>query len=124
MRQWLLASGGVAVLLGMVTGCRVFGPPDLSPREAADIISRAPEFNRYSRLVKVRSIDHLKDSMDSVSYGDFTFQYLNSPADAPPIEANADFRYLDRKWYLNGFDWGCPSDCHIVWVHDGPRKRD
>jgi hypothetical protein len=45
--------------------------------------------------------------MDSGSYGFFTFAYLNSPSDAPPVKAWADFRYWDREWHLNQFDYGC-----------------
>lgn len=61
--------------------------------------------------------------MDYVSYGKFTFRYLNSPPGSPPIKADADFRYHEGKWYLNGFDYGCPGDCHFVDVHDGPDKK-
>ena len=46
--------------------------PDLPYSEAEKIISRAPEFNRYARLLNVKRINHLKDSLDSVSYGFFT----------------------------------------------------
>jgi hypothetical protein len=49
-----------------------------------------------------------------------SFLYLNSPPDAPVIKANAEFRYHERKWYLNGFDYGCPTDCHTVNIYDDP----
>ena len=52
--------------------------PDLPRSEAAQIISRTPEFNRYARLLNVEGVDHLKNSMDSVLYGLFTFVHLNS----------------------------------------------
>lgn len=106
--------------------------PDLDRSEAAKIISRAPEFNRYARLLHVERVDHLKDSLDSVSYGFFTFAYLNSPSDAPPIKAWADFRYWDREWHFNQFDYGCnhsaldngmrATDCHTVDVYNPPPK--
>ena len=52
--------------------CYVNRIPDLSLAEAAKIISQAPEFNRYARLVNVESVKHMKDSLESVSYGEFT----------------------------------------------------
>jgi hypothetical protein len=107
----------------MFAGCYVARIPDLAFSDAAEIISRAPEFNRYAHLIKVESLDHAKDSMDSVTFGKFTFQYLHAPADAAPIAARVDFRYHEGKWYLNQFDYGCPRDCHFVYVHDGPDKR-
>jgi hypothetical protein len=113
----------VALASVIAASCYINRIPDLSLAEAADIISRAPEFNRYARLVNVESVDHMKNSMDSVSYGEFTFLYLNSPSGAPPIKAKADFRYIEGKWYLNGFDYGCPTDCHVVDVIDGPDKK-
>jgi hypothetical protein len=117
--------GAICVaLISVVAGsCGLNWVPDLSTKQAADIIARAPEFNRYARLVKIEGIYHQKDSMDSVCLGKFTFLYLSSPVDAPPIQANVDFRYHEGKSYLNGFDYGCPLDCHIVDVHDAPRER-
>ena len=41
--------------------------PDLSFSDAADIISRAPEFHRYARLVKVARLDHVKDLTIDIS---------------------------------------------------------
>jgi hypothetical protein len=70
--------------------------------------------------------------MDSVSYGFFTFEYLNSLQNAPPIKGWADFRYWDGKWQLNQFDYGCDhsaldstmrvTDCHLVDVYNPPAK--
>jgi hypothetical protein len=113
----------LAVALTIAASCYMIRVPDLPLAEAARIISRAPEFSRYARLVKVEAVYHMKDSMDSVSDGSFTFLYLNSPPDATPIKAEADFRYMEGKWYLNGFDYGCPGDCHMVNVCDGPDKK-
>jgi hypothetical protein len=59
--------------------------PDLTPVKAAELISRAPEFNRYAQLVNVEGIHHAKGSMDPMSDGSCTFQHLNSPADASPV---------------------------------------
>jgi hypothetical protein len=97
--------------------------PDLSEADGAGLISRAPEFNRYARLIKVENIFHYKHSMDSMSEGTFLFRYWNATAEAPPIKAKADFRYWDGSWHLNTFDYGCPSDCHSVQVDNGPTKR-
>ena len=119
-RQFTNAIVAVAFLMGSSCVARV---PDLSFAEAAEIVSRAPEFNRYARLVNVERLDHAKDSMDSVTFGKFTFQYLNAPAGAAPIEASVDFRYDEGKWWLNSFDYGCPGDCYIVNVYDGPTKE-
>lgn len=126
----------VALASAVCTTCWIFNGifriPDLSVLEASSLISRAPEFNRYSRLLKVERVDHLKHSMNSVSYGRFTFAYLNSAPKAPPIKGWADFRYWDRGWHLNQFDYGCdhsgldPSmqatDCHFVDVYNFPPK--
>jgi len=80
----------------------------------------------------VERIDHLKDSMDSVSYGLITFLPLNSTPDACPIKGWADFRYWDGEWHFNQFDYGCDhsgidgtmraTDCHSVDVYNPPPK--
>jgi hypothetical protein len=94
--------------------------PDLPFSEAGGLISRAPEFNRYARLAEVKGIQHMKDSMDRTSYGSFTFQHLNAPADVAQIRAEADFGYWRGAWHLNNFTYGCPSDCHTVDVYKEP----
>ena len=118
--------GIVLILVCLVlAGCP--GPipiPDLPRSEAARIISRALEFNRYARLLTIERVYHLKDSMETVSYGIFTFVYLNAASGTPPIKGFADFRYTDRGWHLNQFDYGCDhslldseprlADCHTV----------
>jgi hypothetical protein len=122
MLRWLPVAFVVAVLCGVAAHNVATCVPDLPTARAADLISRAPEFSTYSHLVKVAEIFRAKGSMDSAAYGTFTFRYLNSVADAPSIKANADFRFWDGKWHLNQFDWGCPSDCHVVDVHNDPPK--
>ena len=124
MLRWLLPALAVAAVFGIVLYSNLNRVPDLPPGKAANLISQAPEFKRYARLVKVEQIFHQKDSMNEVSNGQFTFQYLNSPADAAPIKANADFRYWEATWHLNEFDYGCPSDCHTVDVYNEPPKND
>ncbi|HXI39964.1 MAG TPA: hypothetical protein VNH18_09530 [Bryobacteraceae bacterium] len=125
MLRWLFPALAVAAILGIGLGVNINRVPDLPSGKAADLISQAPEFNRYARLVKVEQIFHQKNSMDEVSNGQFTFQYLNSPVDAAPIKANADFRYWEATWHLNEFDYGCPTDCHTVGVYnDPPRMTD
>ena len=114
----------LAVVCALGISCDTIRIPDLTASEGAVLISRAPEFNRYARLLKVERVDHLKDSMNSMSYGLFTFVHLNSLPGAPPIKGWADFRYWDGKWYLNQFDYGCnhsgldptmrATDCHSV----------
>ena len=69
--------------------------------------------------------------MDSVSYGLFAFIPLNSASGASPIKGWADFRYRDREWYLNQYDYGCDhtgldstmraTDCHTVDVYNLPK---
>ena len=113
-----------ALFCVLSSGCSLLRPPDLPIADGAKIISAAPEFNRYAQLVKVERVHHLKGSMDTVSYGEFRFRYLDHPSDAPTIMAKADFRYIEGKWYLNEFFYGCPgTDCHIVNVVDGPDKK-
>jgi hypothetical protein len=111
-----------AAILALIIGY-VGHAPDISLSDAAGIISRAPEFNRYARLVEVESIYPQKDSMAGVAFGKFTFLYLNAPINSPLMEADVDFRYHEGQWYLNQFDYGCPTDCHSVEVHDGPDKH-
>ena len=107
----------------VVLGCAISSPvPDLSRADAARIVSSAPEFSRYAKLEAVERLDHA-DSMDSVTFGTFSFVYLNSSPEAMPIKAKVDFRYHEGRWYLNEFDYGCPNDCHFVWVFDGPTKH-
>ncbi len=123
MRLSQVAVISVAMALAIGPSCYVDRVPDLTLSRASGIITQAPEFNRYARLVRVERLDHAKDSMDFVTFGKFTFQYLNAPHDTPPIRADVDFRYHEGKWYLNQFDYGCPHDCHFVYVFDGPDKR-
>ena len=113
----------IAVVASLMdASCYVTRVPDLSFSGAGEIISRAPEFNHYARLSQVERLVHEKDSGDSVTFGKFTFQYLNAPVDATLIEASVDFRYHEGKWYLNEFNYGCPRDCHFVNVYDGPTR--
>jgi hypothetical protein len=127
--------GLVAVgVFGLGVGCNILGPPDISIRDAAKLISRAPEFNRYARLIGVGRVDHLKDSMDSVSYGYFTFVQTGPPAAAAaPRKGWADFRYWDREWHLVEFDYGCDhealdsdarlGECHSVQCYNPPPRH-
>ena len=107
--------------------------PDLTPEVAAQLISKAPEFNRYARLVNVESLTRQADSLaDCCYYGFFNFRYLNAPGEAPTIKAYADFRYWDGTWHLNTFDYGCDhsaltggttaTDCHSVQCYNPPPK--
>jgi hypothetical protein len=123
MARLQIAFAAVALAFFVGASCYMIRVPDLSFSDAAEIISRAPEFNRYARLLKIERLDHAKASMGSMTFGKFTFQYLNVPPDARPVEARVDFRYHEGKWYLSQFDYGCPRDCHLVYVFDGPNKR-
>jgi hypothetical protein len=94
--------------------------PSLPVSKARELIARAPEFNRYAHLVTVASVNQGKESMDSLSYGRFMFQFRNAPSDAAAIPAVADFRYSHGAWRLHTFDYGCPSDCRQVTVYNPP----
>ena len=59
--------GFLAVAGALGIGCTI-RIPDLTVLEASVLISRAPEFNRYARLLKVERVNHLGDSMNSVSF--------------------------------------------------------
>jgi hypothetical protein len=132
MRRLRISMASIAFASAVCTSCYMFRIPDLSVSEASVLISRAQEFNRYARLLKVERVDHLKDSMDSVSYGLFTFVHLSSASDVPSIKGWADFRYWDREWHLNQFDYGCDhrgldptmraTECHSVDVYNPPPK--
>ena len=113
----------LAALCLLAAGCDMTRPADLSKADAAKILSAAPEFNRYARLVKIVEVDRMKAELQNMSFAPFMFHYLNSPSDAAPMEGKADFRYIKGQWYLDQFDYNCPVDCHIVYVHDGPEKH-
>ena len=117
----------------LLFGACGFRSPDLTPQLAADLISKAPEFNRYAELLKVDSLTRQADSLaECCYYGFFTFRYLDGPAGAPTIKAYADFRYWDGSWHLDAFDYGCDhsaliggthaSDCHSVHCYNPPPK--
>lgn len=111
------------LFMAALTACH--SSPDLTPEMAATLISSTPEFNRTFRLSKVAFITRQADSLaDCCYYGLFTFQYLNAPAQARPVKAWADFRFLYGEWHLEQFTYGCDhsgldpemraTDCHIV----------
>jgi hypothetical protein len=121
MRRWRVFGASALLLLA---GCGIHSP-DLTPDVAAQLISKAPEFNRYARLLKVESMTRQADSMAYCCYyGFFTFRYLNVPNDVPMIKAYAEFRYWEGTWHFTAFDYGCDhsgliggttaSDCHSV----------
>jgi hypothetical protein len=132
MHRPTLFGPAVAIAFAIAAGCSIVRIPDLTVSEATRLISRASEFNRYARVIKVERVDHLKDSMDSVSFGFFTFVQLDSPSTATPIKGWADFRYWDREWHLNQFDYGCDhsalkpgaraEECHIVDCYNPPPR--
>ena len=123
MIRWLSLAFAVALLIGIAVIYYATHVPDLQQERAADLISRAPEFNRYARLVGIESLVHFKDSQDQISAGTFTFVYVSS-SHQQPITAKADFRYWEGAWHLNQFDYGCPSDCHIVDIDNGLGKSE
>ncbi len=119
-------TGRALGLVVMASACRTNHVPDLTVTEAAQIISGAPEFNRYARLLRVGRLNHPKDSMAFVTFGAFSFVYLNAPPDAVPIEARVEFYYHEARWYLSEFSYvgyEGPRDFHTVNVYDGPDKK-
>jgi hypothetical protein len=110
MRRWLPIALSVAVGFGMAAIYYAAHVPDLSPKQAADLISRTPEFNRYARLIKIETLFHQKKSMDSVTDGTFTFQYLNFPTDAP----------RSRRMLISGTGTGCGISISLTM--DAPRN--
>jgi hypothetical protein len=132
LRRFPISVPSVAVACALGISCGTIRIPDLTLTEASMLISRAPEFNQYARLRKVERVDHLRGSLDSVSYGLFTFLQFDSPSDAPLIKGWADFRYWDGKWHLAEFDYGCDhsgldptmraTNCHSVGVYNAPPK--
>jgi len=122
MRHWLPVDFTVAVVVGIAAIEYADYIPDLSLVNATQLISGAPECNRYARLVKMEDLFHFKDSMDGMTRGTFLFRYLNAEDDASPIKAKVEFQYWDGEWHLTRFDYGCPSDCHIVDVNNDPPK--
>jgi hypothetical protein len=120
-RWWISAVLGTAFSIAF-TGCRA-SIPDLSAAEAAEIISREPKFNQYARIGEVQELFHAKKPMDFAETGKFTFRYLTAGPDSAPVLADVQFRYHEGKWYLHQFDYGCPNECHFIYVYDGPARR-
>jgi hypothetical protein len=116
----------IAVLLTLSTACGRPKPvsPDLTEPEAARLISRAPELNRYAQLLTVDNTTRDGDSLRNCCYhGQFTFRYLNAETGAAPIKAYAEFRYYDREWHFTSFEYGCPgTQCQSVVVAAPARK--
>jgi len=113
----VFAAAAITVILAGMIACVQRKPvtADLSIGTASELISRAPEFNRYAKLLTVDSTTREPDSLADCCYrGIFTFQYINAPAGQSPIKASAEFRYYDRAWHFTHFDYGCPTDCHFV----------
>jgi hypothetical protein len=123
MIRWLFLAFAVALVIGMAAIYYPTHVPDLQQERAANLISRAPEFNRYARLVRIEPLVHFKDSQDQMSAGTFTFVSVSS-SHQQPITAKADFRYWDGAWHLNLFEYGCPSE--TVWgrASDGDGRPD
>jgi hypothetical protein len=108
--------------------------PDLTAQRASELISRAPEFNRYARLVDVESITRQAHSLAYCCYdGVLTFRYLDAPASSPSIKAYAAIGYWDDTWHLTEFDYGCDrsgltgkfvlSDCrHVDCYNPAPKS--
>jgi hypothetical protein len=61
--------------------------------------------------------------MKTVSYGSFSFNYVDAPPDATPIKARADFRYGDGKWELNEFGYRSAMNYQSVVVYKEPPKE-
>lgn len=112
-------SAVVAAVSVAAAGCRAV-IPDLRQDEAAEIISQSPKFKQYARLTEIQSLFHAKKPMDYAETGKFTFRYLDAPPGSNPVLADVQFRYRQGKWYLNQFDYGCPNECHFIYVYDGP----
>jgi len=91
---------------------------NLPPSDAGRLISQAPEFNRYARLVRVESLYQGKDSMKRSADGQFTFYQLASGS--PVISARVHFSYWRGAWHLSNFDYGCPGNCQFVQVYNDP----
>ena len=126
-RQSIIIAVLVAPVLLFTLYCRATEVPDLPSDEAAKLLSQAPEFNRYARLVSVGALNHPGDSMQGMAEGEFTFRYLNAPSKSAPIQADAQFSYWDGAWHLGQFSYGCPGvhldDCRIVHVYNDPPKE-
>ncbi len=126
-RQPIITAVLVAPVFFLMLCCKAVRVPDLPRDEAARLISQAPEFNKYARLVSVGDLNHPGDSMEHSTDGPFTFRYLKSPADAPPIQASAQFAYWNDTWHLSNFSYGCPGvhldDCRNISVHNDPPKQ-
>lgn len=96
---------------------------NLPVSDAERLISQAPEFHRYARLIRVGSIYQGKDSMKRRADGNFSFNYLDRPGNSPAISGRAAFFYSRGAWYLGDFDYGCPDDCHSVQVYIEPEDH-
>jgi hypothetical protein len=113
-RATMLIASMFAALLTLMTACKPVSP-NLTTAEAAELISQAPEFNRYAQLLTMDSAARDGDSMaDCCYHGYFTFRHLNAEFGVPPIRAYAEFRYYDAVWHVSDFSYGCPAKCKSV----------
>lgn len=111
-----------AVLVTLTTSaCTSHKPhsPDLTPIQAAEIISQTPQFIYGRKLVKVNWTIRGDDDMADCCYAaEFMFREIGAGANQAPVKANALFRHWgDRKgWHLQFFDWGDPANALVVWI--------
>ena len=106
--RWLLVA--FLIVIGMLAflGWLIVGPhtPDLPPKQAVQLISDTPEFNRNARLVTIASTTRGTCSLNDCCYfADFTFVSNGSTA---PVPARAEFRYWNGSWHLSSFSYGAP----------------
>lgn len=94
------------------------GSPDISPDQAAAIISSSSGFNRYRRVISVEATNREGDSLAECCYSaSFTLRVADSPTNIP---AHAEFRFISGRWYLFQYSYGKPPNREIVSVADGP----
>jgi hypothetical protein len=87
--------------------------PDLSPTQAAQVISHTQEFKHSYTLVKVLSTTRGTGSLNESYTGTFTFRENSSTS---IIQAEADFQYFKGRWYMTNFWWGHSADTKMVFT--------
>ena len=120
----LCAAGFSALFL---SGCG-FESPDLTPIEAAKIISRTPEFNDTRALVRVKSAGRLKGSeSDCCAAAEFQFRQTNALSSNDVIGAKAEFQFWEGGWHLKDFWYGQPPEVTTIDIESDlqkPRGKD
>ena len=94
-----------------IAGCT---SPPLTETDAAQIISRTPQFNNSRRMVKLVSAH--RSSPESYCCYDVLFTFQRIGSNQAPVTGHAEFRYWGGKWHLQQFYYDEPGGSSVTTV--------